>query len=248
MQGGTYLDHLSETYGAPSVVQLSCQDCGAPVEWGGRGARRRFCDVCRRSRARERARAQPRRVEGPRDRAGYVSPSNRGTCADCGGPMMRGTKSLPQGEARCHPCRRARPAANTLRARRPPVRPVVTHCRRCDAPIPNPSRARRYCTAECFRRARNARGSGGVRPSATQRGYGVEHQELRMATVEAAVGTACVLCGEVMDDPARMHLDHTEDRSGYRGFAHDDCNVRDGARRGGAATRARRLEGASRAR
>jgi hypothetical protein len=62
-----------------------------------------------------------------------------------------------------------------------------------------------------------------------------------MATIDAAVGSPCVLCGGVMDDPARMHLDHTEDRAGYRGFAHDRCNVVDGARRGGAVVRTRKV-------
>jgi hypothetical protein len=35
----------------------------------------------------------------------------------------------------------------------------------------------------------------------------------------------------------KLHLDHTEDRTGYRGFAHASCNVLDGARRGGEAFR-----------
>lgn len=80
-----------------------------------------------------------------------------------------------------------------------------------------------------------------MRPSASSRGYDYAHQVLRSAKVADAVGSLCVLCGEVMDDPERMHLDHTEDRSGYRGFAHDRCNVADGAQRGGAVIRARKL-------
>lgn len=31
------------------------------------------------------------------------------TCAGCGRPMQRNQRSLPQGEARCHPCRRGEP-------------------------------------------------------------------------------------------------------------------------------------------
>jgi hypothetical protein len=42
-----------------------------------------------------------------------------------------------------------------------------------------------------------------------------------------------------------LHLDHEPDRTGYRGFAHAVCNVVDGARRGGAATRDKRLRGAA---
>lgn len=46
-----------------------------------------------------------------------------GTCADCGRPMHRGTTSLPDGEARCRPCRKANP----IRADRTP-------CVDCGAP------------------------------------------------------------------------------------------------------------------
>lgn len=34
------------------------------------------------------------------------------TCADCGRPMARAAGSLPQGQARCHPCRRQTPTAS----------------------------------------------------------------------------------------------------------------------------------------
>lgn len=166
------------------------------------------------------------------------------TCASCGGVMKRGRGSLPQGEARCYGCRRSAPAVSTLRNRQPPSRPVVAGCLRCGVPLEAPSRVRRYCSADCARKARNARGSGGVRPSTSDRGYGAAHRDARFAGLDAAVDTACVLCGGVMDDPARMHLDHTDDRSAYRGFAHDRCNWLDGARKGGAAFRARRLAGA----
>jgi hypothetical protein len=162
------------------------------------------------------------------------------TCADCGAVMKRKTWSLPQGEARCHPCRRVRPAVSTLRARRPPTRPLVDACQRCGLPLEEPSRVRRYCSSVCAWKVRGSR----RKPSTSARGYGAAHRDLRAASIDAAVGTPCVLCGEVMDDPARMHLDHTPDRSGYRGFAHDGCNVRDGARRAGAAVRLRRSAGA----
>ncbi len=34
-------------------------------------------------------------------------------CADCGKLMWRGSTSLPEGQARCHPCRRLRPTLRT---------------------------------------------------------------------------------------------------------------------------------------
>lgn len=177
------------------------------------------------------ARPRPR---DERDRRGYVSPGKRGTCADCGEPMLRGTTSLPQGRARCLPCRRARP---TVPSRRAPTRELVDACRLCGLPLDEPSRVRRYCAGLCADRARRRR-KHGVRRAASPL-YGRAHQKRRAETIGAAVGSPCVLCGEVMDDPARMHLDHLPDGSGWRGFAHDRCNVRDGARRG-AAARARR--------
>jgi hypothetical protein len=35
-----------------------------------------------------------------------------------------------------------------------------------------------------------------------------------------------------MDEGELLHLDHNEDRTGYRGMVHASCNIRDGARRG----------------
>jgi hypothetical protein len=32
-----------------------------------------------------------------------------------------------------------------------------------------------------------------------------------------------------MEKGQELHLDHTSDRTGYRGFAHAECNTRDGA-------------------
>lgn len=122
----------------------------------------------------------------------------------------------------------------------PPKRPIVTHCARCENPMPAPSRVRRYCSNKCFRKARNARGSGSKRTQ--ERGYGYEHQLLRKKLLPLAYGTDCHLCGEVMNEGDRLHLDHTEDRSGYRGIVHDVCNVLDGAHRGGLRSRQIRLE------
>jgi hypothetical protein len=57
-------------------------------------------------------------------------------CADCGVLMWRGSGSLAPGQARCRPCRRARPALGTLRVRRLPSRPRSSECQQRGADGP----------------------------------------------------------------------------------------------------------------
>lgn len=63
----------------------------------------------------------------------------------------------------------------------------------------------------------------------TTRGYGYSHQVLRRALLPGAYGTPCPRCGERMQPGQPLDLDHTEDRTGYRGMAHATCNRRAGA-------------------
>ena len=93
------------------------------------------------------------------------------------------------------------------------------------------------------RRWRN--GGGSIKTSTQDRGYGREHQQLRARLLPLAYGTDCHLCGEVMLNGQDLHLDHTEDRLGYRGMAHAACNRAEGARRGGRQFRAKMLGHAS---
>jgi hypothetical protein len=44
-----------------------------------------------------------------------------------------------------------------------------------------------------------------------------------------------------MEEGQELHLDHTEDRTGYRGIAHGRCNTLDGIRRAHEALRQLRL-------
>lgn len=69
--------------------------------------------------------------------------------------------------------------------------------------------------------------------SSTARGYGKAHREARaIAAVLVASGQAtCCLCREPIAADAQFDLDHTPDRTGYRGVAHPSCNRSDGARR-----------------
>lgn len=68
--------------------------------------------------------------------------------------------------------------------------------------------------------------------STTERGYGYQHQQIRKAELMRAYGLPCHLCGEIMRPGQKLHLDHTPDRTRYRGMAHASCNRKDGSRRG----------------
>lgn len=68
--------------------------------------------------------------------------------------------------------------------------------------------------------------------STTDRGYGAEHQRVRKALLAEAIGQPCHHCGLPMLPGQALDLDHTADRTAYRGFAHASCNRSEGARRG----------------
>ncbi|MCW2496413.1 MAG: hypothetical protein JWQ77_2337 [Jatrophihabitans sp.] len=77
------------------------------------------------------------------------------------------------------------------------------------------------------------------RGTTTERGYGAEHRATRDALLPSAYGTACRYCGNRMWPHEHLALDHTEDRSSYRGIVHADyrdCpkggNAAEGATRG----------------
>ncbi|WP_157408560.1 endonuclease domain-containing protein [Actinoplanes sp. N902-109] len=68
-------------------------------------------------------------------------------------------------------------------------------------------------------------------PTTTDRGYGWAHQQARARALEdLRDGDPCTRCGRPMwrSEAASLHLDHTDDRSGYRGLAHGTCNTRAG--------------------
>lgn len=63
-------------------------------------------------------------------------------CADCGKLLWRATTSLPEGKARCHPCRRANSAAHPR------------ECRGCGATftVTRVNAPERYCSRACSNR------------------------------------------------------------------------------------------------
>lgn len=77
----------------------------------------------------------------------------------------------------------------------------------------------------------------------TARGYGSSHQQLRralLAQLKASPGQPCSRCGRPMFAEQALHLDHEDDRSGYRGLSHAWCNTSAGGKKAGRRRRSRR--------
>lgn len=167
---------------------------------------------------------------------------HRDSCSACSSPIYKSSVA-PKGPRICQPCRRiaaGRRADETAVSVRSVPRPVrYLSCGGCSEPIVTRHPTLKYCSPQC-REASRRWGRGKVRGSTKSRGYGYEHQKKRaeLAPLVETGEMACCLCGYRIDPGTRWHLDHTPDRSGYRGPAHADCNLRDGARRG---NRMRRL-------
>lgn len=76
--------------------------------------------------------------------------------------------------------------------------------------------------------------------STTARGYGIAHRRARKQYADAIDRgelVVCHFCSQAITvsngrDRYGLHLDHGIDRTSYRGPAHNECNVRDGAKRG----------------
>lgn len=84
----------------------------------------------------------------------------------------------------------------------------------------------------------------------TARGYGAAHQKLREQLLARwRPGQPCARCGQPMlyrwlitpngRRVSAIDLGHTDDRSGYTGLEHRDCNRRAGQARSAAIQRAR---------
>jgi hypothetical protein len=228
----------------------ACKDCGATfVPLGRRGRNRQVCYECKPA---ERpvylleCRACGSHFVSGYWRKRYCSAEcsqamkewlKRVPCAGgCGRLILRGDGSLPAGEATCRACRARR------RPKRAP-RHVPDLCQGgCGKAVGLDSGRRwKYCSDECGRKARKERGYSWTAPkrSSTARGYGPEHRKLREKLLPEAYGKPCPLCGFIMDESEPLHLDHTDDRTGYRGMVHASCNIRDGAKRGAKAVNLR---------
>jgi hypothetical protein len=82
-----------------------------------------------------------------------------------------------------------------------------------------------------------------MRKTMAQRGYGREHLRIRreVARVVDAGLASCSICRGPIAPGSLWDLDHTDDRSGYRGPAHQHCNRSAGASRGNRMRRRRRF-------
>lgn len=70
---------------------------------------------------------------------------------------------------------------------------------------------------------------------ASARGYGRAHRQLReqwRRKIKAGACPPCSRCGRPIFPSEAFHLDHEENREGWRGPAHSSCNVKAGAKKG----------------
>ena len=81
-----------------------------------------------------------------------------------------------------------------------------------------------------------------VTRSTSARGYGAVHQaeRKRWEPVVESGSAICCRCGFPIAPGTGWHLDHNEDRTGYRGVAHARCNLRAAGKRGNELMRARK--------
>jgi hypothetical protein len=155
-------------------------------------------------------------------------------CSVCGNLMWQSRTSLPPGQATCQPCRRKRV---TFKPQSCTWDNSPRTCQQCGMTYDPTAYNQRYCSVAC-----RPHRTGLKVASADERGYGKEHRAVRKqwAVIVEAGQANCCLCGHWIEPGSRWDLDHTPDRSGYRGAAHHTCNRRDGASRGNR-TRQRRL-------
>lgn len=165
------------------------------------------------------------------------------TCARCGREMAQVAQSLPQGMATCRPCRRLAPGPYAVK--RDGVREAKEYgeaeCPICHDFFAKHQAGQVYCSASC-RESRRNWSYATKTASAEERGYGKAHREERARWKPIVEGgqANCCICGYWIEPGTKWHLDHTEDRTGYRGAAHAQCNLRDGASRGARRTNAKR--------
>lgn len=64
-----------------------------------------------------------------------------------------------------------------------------------------------------------------ARQSSARRGYGAQHRRKRQQLLEQwQPGDPCAHCHQPMLEGQPLDLAHNEDRTGYRGLAHRECN------------------------
>lgn len=192
-----------------------CRGCGDLRPVGRKSLSPPTCQRCRRKQP------EPKREPKP---PGYIAPSRRGECSQCGKVVQTTRTSAPPDRRRCRECQRAAPRT----VLKPPWIPHLVTCP-CGVVFEQHTWGQKYCRIE----HRPSYGSGSSRPhlaSAAARGYDYEHVKLGRAARAALVpGTPCPRCGEPMTPDQALDLDHTDDRQGYLGLSHASCNRSHGA-------------------
>lgn len=174
------------------------------------------------------------------------------TCADCGKRVNATPTMLPQGQYRCHPCRRARPVKGQ-RTRTKPRRATGDAwipCADCGDPRPtNPGslpagqRVCRPCrrkrlgfhdqpTPLDYLRARRARGLVPGKHKVRAKHYGVEYEPVNPRRVFARDRWRCGICGGKVNpqlswpDPMSASIDHVLPMSqgGGHTYANTQCS------------------------
>lgn len=143
------------------------------------------------------------------------------SCADCGNAIWRSSTSLPEGQARCRPCRRAAPSYRNRAA----MRWIYIRTCACGVVFSTRAQSAKRCRP-CARKRSNWRTAS--RGGTQEAGYGQAHRLERRRRVQTHEPTdPCVRCGQPLGPMSRsLHLDHDdEDRTKYLGFAHASCNV-----------------------
>lgn len=101
----------------------------------------------------------------------------------------------------------------------------VRVCKKCQV---NPTETPRHAYCSACKPIRENRTTGTTK----QRGYDSKHvkERKRYARIVKAGRATCARCGNPIAPDAEWHLDHTDDRTGYLGPSHADCNVKAAAR------------------
>jgi hypothetical protein len=188
----------------------TCESCGGATNKG--NAR---CSRC-----------APRKPGKPRsDPPGYIRPSVRGACSECGKTVQVTRSSAPPDRRRCRDCQHARPKPRYV-----PLAwgPQVLPCPTCGVKFTQHRAGQKYCRPEC-RPSRHV-----VKANTGERGYDAQHRKWRRRALAALdPGAPCPRCGEPMwPDSQPLDLDHTDDRRGYLGLSHASCNRSAGAKMG----------------
>lgn len=151
-------------------------------------------------------------------------------CVQCGRPRIGGGRDVGASDL-CRWCRGY--GANVSGPRKPKFKPELRGCQRCGSAFEATRNNQKYCPSCRDKRPGFGR-SKAPRLSSTQRGYGMAHirERAKWKPIVEAGGATCSLCGDPIEPGSSWHLDHTPDRTAYRGPAHASCNRKDGARRG----------------